>query len=86
MASYNVSLKRSAEKELRRLDKSQIPKILSAVQTLAKDPFPKGSRKLVGSTKTFRIRIGDYRILYTVDPSAQLVEIQRIRHRKEVYD
>jgi len=85
MASYKVLLKKSVEKDLRKIDRSQVSKIVSAIQEMAEDPYPSGSRKLVGSTKTFRVRVGDYRILYIVDESRQEVEVQTVRHRKDAY-
>ena len=63
MASYAVEWKKSAGKELRRLYRSVIPRIVEAVGELATDPFPAGCRKLKGSEHTFRIRVGDYRVI-----------------------
>ncbi len=85
MACYKISLKRSVEKDLRKIDKSLIPKIVSTIENLAENPFPIGSRRLVGSNHTHRFRIGDYRIVYFIDSASQEIEIQRIRHRKDVY-
>lgn len=85
MDSFKVSLKKSVEKDLRRIDKSMIPRIIQSVQSLAEDPFPVNSRKLVGSQKTYRLRVGDYRVVYQVDGDLMEVEIQTIAHRKEVY-
>ena len=56
-----------------------------AVTALAAEPFPHGSQKLTGSDHTYRIRIGDYRVVYEVVAALKLVEIQRVRHRKDVY-
>lgn len=58
---------------------------MEAVETLAETPFPFGSQKLAGSEHTYRIRVGDYRVLYEVLTGAKTVEIQRVRHRKDVY-
>lgn len=85
MGSYKVTFKRSVEKDLRGIDKSQIPKIISAIEKLEVDPFPSASRQLVGSNKTYRLRIGDYRAVYIVDLEVGLIEVQKISHRKEVY-
>ena len=85
MASYKIFFKRSAEKELRKIDKSQIRVILSAIDNLAEDPFPPSSRKLVGSQHTYRLRVGDYRVVYLVDGELIEIQIQRIKHRKDVY-
>ncbi len=85
MALFSVSFKSSAEKELRKIDKVQIPKILREIQNLAEDGIPKNSRKLVGATSTYRIRIGDYRVVYSIDFQASKIEISKIAHRKDVY-
>ena len=62
-----------------------IPRILVAIHNLAANPHPVGSRKLVGSKAEYRIRIGNYRVIYAVDEAEQVVDIQRIRHRKDAY-
>ena len=86
MESYKVSLKRSVEKDLRKIDKRYVSKIVQSIEELAGDPFPVGSRKLVGSNRSYRVRVGDYRVIYLVDTEAREIEIQRVRHRKEVYE
>ncbi|MGA1191374.1 MAG: type II toxin-antitoxin system RelE family toxin [Bdellovibrionota bacterium] len=85
MASYKITLKRSAEKELRKIDKAQIPKIIDSLSALGHDPRPAQSRKLVGSQITYRLRVGHYRIIYLVFDETKEIEVQRIRHRKEAY-
>lgn len=85
MASYSVRLKRSAEKDLRRIDKSRVPSIVAAFESLEKNPRPEGCRKLVGSDSTYRIRIGEYRVVYLIEDTICIVEVERVRHRKDVY-
>ena len=85
MASYRISFKKSAEKDLRKIDKKEIPKVVATIDGLSEDPFPQGSRKLVGSNSTHRIRVGDYRVIYFVSKEAEEIVIQRIAHRKDVY-
>jgi mRNA interferase RelE/StbE len=85
MASSRIDFKRSAEKDLRRIAKDQIPRILEAIQSLAEDPFLEGSKKLVGGEYTYRIRVGDYRVVYQFHRQRNAIEIDRIRHRKDVY-
>lgn len=85
MASYQIRWKPSAEKDLRKLPRPVIQRIVTAVSDLASDPQPPGSRKLVGSAHTFRIRIGDYRVIYDVQNSELVIEIVRVAHRKDVY-
>jgi len=85
MALYAVSFRRSAEKDLRRLDAASQQRVLRAANSLARNPRPSGCRKLHGSDNAFRIRVGDYRIVYTVDDEVLVVAIERVRHRREVY-
>ncbi|HEX8847710.1 MAG TPA: type II toxin-antitoxin system RelE/ParE family toxin [Pyrinomonadaceae bacterium] len=86
MASYQVNWKRSAAKELQVLPKSIIERILKVVEQLSMNPFPIGVRKFVGSEHTYRIREGDYRVIYTITASTLVIEIIRVGHRKDVYD
>lgn len=63
----------------------EVVRIVAAAQKLAEDPFHSGSEKLSGSEHAYRIRIGDYRVVYEVFSEPGLVEIQRVAHRKDVY-
>jgi mRNA interferase RelE/StbE len=85
MALYNIEWKPSARKELRNLNKVTIIRILSAIEKLAENPSPHDSRKLRGSINTYRIRVGDYRVIYSVSPPALTIEIIRIGHRRDIY-
>jgi mRNA interferase RelE/StbE len=85
MASYRIEWKASASSELKRLDRSVIPRILEAVGRLAENPFPHGCRKLQGGRESYRIRVGDYRVVYEVAKGCLVIEIVRVRHRKDVY-
>ncbi len=85
MGSYRVEWKRSAERELRRLPKEAIARLVKLAASLEADPFPKGARKLTGAEHTWRLRAGDYRIVYSVEGDRLVVEIIRVSHRKEVY-
>lgn len=85
MASYKVQWKASAKKELRRLPKEVIPRIITAVEQLTSEPTPPGCRKLVGSSHTYRLRVGDYRILYSIQQLKLVIEIIRVAHRKDAY-
>jgi mRNA interferase RelE/StbE len=62
-----------------------VNRVLETVEALTTNPFPHGVEKLSGSEHAYRIRLGDYRIIYEVVNEAGLVEIQRVRHRKDVY-
>jgi mRNA interferase RelE/StbE len=85
MGSYNIRWKASAARELKKLPQSTLSRVLKAVEKLRATPYPEGVRKLVGSEHTYRIRVGDYRIIYTVRASELVIEIIRVGHRKEVY-
>jgi len=67
MAHYAVSFRRSAEKDLRKLDAAPRRRVLRSIDALVLNPRPVGCRKLYGSENAYRIRIGDYRVIYTVD-------------------
>ena len=85
MGSYRIEWKRSATKELRKLPREVIRRVIVAVEQLAQDPRPIGAKKLVTAKHTYRVRIGDYRVIYSVFESALVVEIIRVKHRKDVY-
>jgi mRNA interferase RelE/StbE len=70
---------------LRSLPKSVIARVLKQIEVLRENPFPLQSVKLVGAEQLYRIRVGDYRIVYAVDKEAQEIMIHYIRHRREVY-
>lgn len=79
-----ISFVKSAEKELLNLDKNLAKRILEKINLLEDDPYGQNSQKL-GGGKGYRIRIGDYRVVYTVDKIAKTVIVIRIRHRRDVY-
>lgn len=86
MDSYKVEWKRSAVKELRHLPKQVVVRMLEAIEHLANDAYPSGARKLAGSEHSYRIRVGDYRIVYNVLSLTFVIEIIRVGHRKNIYD
>jgi mRNA interferase RelE/StbE len=85
MGSYRIEWKRSALRELRQISNEVIPRIIHSVEQLSSDPFPTGVRKIAGAEHTYRIRIGDYRVIYSVIEDHLLIEIVRVGHRKDVY-
>lgn len=85
MASYKVTFKASVAKDLKRLGRLAAHRVLRAVESLQDNPFPSSSKRLIGSEHTFRIRVGDYRVIYIVNKQGREVEIQRVRHRRDVY-
>jgi mRNA interferase RelE/StbE len=86
MASYHVVLTSSAEKELQRLPRQVIARMISRLENLGSNPRPPGCKKLKGGDREWRVRVGDYRAVYTIDDTKLLVEVTRIRHRSEVYE
>jgi mRNA interferase RelE/StbE len=85
MASYEVFWKSSARKETRKLPTDVLKRVLAAVGRLAFDPRPPGVRKLRGAERTYRLRVGDYRVVYSIYEARLVVEVVRVAHRREVY-
>lgn len=86
MAEYSITLARSARRELEVLDSSVISRILPKIESLAAHPRPHGSRKLTGEKHLWRIRIGDYRVIYSILDKERRIDITAVRHRREAYD
>lgn len=84
MASYSVSIKPSAVKELEGLPIKDRRRIVRRIQGLASDPRPSGCEKLTGEDR-YRVRQGDYRVVYGVDDAAREVLIVKIGNRRDVY-
>jgi mRNA interferase RelE/StbE len=82
---YQVVIERRAERDLSALTSQVRDRINGAIAGLAKNPRPTGCRKLVGAKDDWRIRIGDYRVIYQIADSVRIVRINRVRHRLEVY-
>jgi mRNA interferase RelE/StbE len=86
MASYSIRWKKSAQKEFRNLQTKERIAILAAVEALAENPRKQGVKKLVGSDYSYRVRVGNYRIVYEIIDQVLTIEIIRVRHRKSVYE
>lgn len=84
MNEYEIQFSRSARKELESLTAEVVGRIFSKITALAGDPRPPGCRKLVG-TESFRIRVGDYRVIYSVDDDSRIIDIRAVKHRREAY-
>jgi mRNA interferase RelE/StbE len=84
MASYSLLIKPSAARELKELPAKDRHRIIARIQGLAGQPRPPNCEKLTGEEK-YRLRQGDYRILYSVDDAAKDVTVVKIGHRREVY-
>jgi mRNA interferase RelE/StbE len=85
MASFEIRWRSTTKKDLRRIPREDVSRIVAEVEKLADEPLPHGSEKLTGSDHTYRIRVGDYRVVYELLRDSSAVEIQRVRHRKDVY-
>ena len=86
MGSYSLSIKPSAGKELEAVGtKADRQRIVAKIQGLASDPRPHGSEKLAGYDDRFRIRQGNYRIIYLIDDKTSLVTVYKMGHRRVVY-
>jgi len=82
MASYGLLVKTSVEKDLRPLPKSVIKRVWAKIETLAHGPTPSDSVKLAGAEALYRIRVGDYRVIYGVDHPSKPIVIHYVRHRE----
>jgi mRNA interferase RelE/StbE len=84
MASYKVRFARSAEKDLRGIPKEDLKRLIDGIHGLSEDPRPSGCTKLTGSD-LYRIRQGDWRVLYEINDSERWVDVARIGNRREIY-
>jgi mRNA interferase RelE/StbE len=83
--TYRIELRPAAARALRKLDPTTARRVRGAIALLAEDPRPPGARSLPGRP-ALRVRVGDYRIIYTVQDKALLVVVVTIGHRRDVYD
>lgn len=83
---FSVEFSKRAEKDLKNLDKTIGERIVSKIETLSQDPFPRDAIKLKGEESIFRVRVGKYRILYEVYHENKIVLITKIDKRERVYD
>ena len=82
---FHVLLERAAEYDLARLALEIHDRVILAIRSLATNPRPPGCRKLAGSKGDWRIRVGDYRVVYEIADEIRVVRVHRVRHRREVY-
>ncbi|AFL82857.1 addiction module toxin, RelE/StbE family [Belliella baltica DSM 15883] len=86
MNQYEIIVSKSAAKELSKLPKQVNNKIIKAILALSGDPRPNGAKKLRGISENWRIRIGDYRVIYAVADEILVVDIRKVGHRKDIYE
>jgi mRNA interferase RelE/StbE len=85
MASYSIVFKPSVEKDLRSIPTSVIARLIKKIEVLRSNPYPHQSIKLSSAERLYRLRVGDYRIVYGVDDKAKQIIVQYVRHRREIY-
>jgi len=86
VAKYAIDIKPSARRELENLSDNLIARLVPKIDALAANPRPSGCRKLRGYKDLWRIRVGDYRIVYLVDDDRKMVSVTRVAHRRDVYE
>jgi len=82
---HEILLVKQAEKDLKNLPIQIFDRVITAVKDLSSNPRPSGCLKLKNLSQDYRIRVGDYRIIYEIDNKNQIVKVMRVRHRRESY-
>jgi mRNA interferase RelE/StbE len=82
---YEVYLEHTAERDLKKLPGEIFHRMINHIKSLAEIPRPLGCRKIASTKHDWRIRVGDFRIIYEIDDKAQTVRVMRIRYRREAY-
>jgi mRNA interferase RelE/StbE len=85
MNEYRIEVSATAERQLRKLQRADQRRIVQAIRALAQEPRPRGCRRLRGYEDVYRIRLGVFRVLYSVEDARLLVILLKIGHRKDVY-
>ncbi|MFI5200780.1 MAG: type II toxin-antitoxin system RelE/ParE family toxin [Candidatus Kapaibacterium sp.] len=85
MAEYSITFSRAARKELESLPAMIVERIFKKIEALAALPRPQGVIQLEGEENLYRIRVGDYRVIYTISDKSKTIDIIHIRHRSEAY-
>ncbi len=85
MTDYTITFTRSARKELSRLEKATINRIIIQIEKLIEEPHPPGCRKIQGADALWRIRIGNYRVIYRIMDQELIIEVVAVRHRRDAY-
>lgn len=86
MDEYAIQIVRSARKEIERLTATVAARVIAAIEALARSPRPRGCRKLRGTPNLWRIRVGEYRVVYSIDDEQRIVCVVIVRHRREAYE
>ena len=86
MSKYAIDIKPSARRELENLSDSLIARLLPKIEGLTANPRPSGCRKLRGYKDLWRIRVGNYRVVYIIDDDRKTLSVTRVAHRRDVYE
>jgi len=85
VASYSLCFKPSVEKDLQSIPRAMVSRLLDRIDRLPANPIPSQTTKLQGAERLYRLRVGDYRIVYEVDREAEQITVHYVRHRRDVY-
>jgi mRNA interferase RelE/StbE len=85
MTPFEIVFQPSVEKDLRKLSSENCDRVMVRIDALANEPFPVQAAKLQGTAGLYRVRVGDYRIIYEIDPDAHSIWVHYVRHRRDVY-
>ena len=85
MTTYRIEVSATAERQIRKLSRTDQVRVLRVIQALSKDPRPPGCRKLSGHDDVFRVRIGRYRVLYAIEDPRLVIMVLKVGDRKDVY-
>jgi len=86
LSAFEVQVKTSVERDLRKLGKDALRRVLARIGEFGGNPFPRHAVKLSGAERLYRVRVGDYRIIFEVDPDARVVTVHYVPHRSVAYD
>lgn len=82
---YAVTFRPRAQREIRSLPAPVVGRLMPRIAALVSDPRPAGAKKLSGEKDIWRIRVGDYRVLYRIDDAIRIVDVRNVGHRKDIY-
>jgi mRNA interferase RelE/StbE len=85
MAEYTITFARSARRELESLENATVNRVFARIESLSDCPRPHGCVKLRGRKDLWRLRAGDYRVIYAIDDGKRMVDVVAVRHRREAY-
>ncbi len=83
---YDIVITRAAVRDLDRLDRAVLTRVAREIDALSTEPRPTGCRKLVNRVSLWRVRVGDWRVLYEIDDTARTVNVVAVRHRSKAYE